>query len=190
MISFQEIIVKFLQILNKTQIQYMIIGGLAVIKWGRPRTTQDIDIIILINDKAIDQFTTVLTSAGYQINPSELRQAITEKSHITIFIPNEILRVDMKGLYSQLDYKSFNNKIKISIFDVETWIETPEDLIIAKLVYNSYQDIEDAASVLLRQFGKLDIKYLKDRAIQENVVKRLDKLLKTTSKSTSEKAKA
>ena len=96
----------------------------------------------------------------------------------------------MKGLYSQLDYKSFNNKIKISIFDVETWIETPEDLIIAKLVYNNYQDIEDAASVLLRQFGKLDIKYLKDRAIQENVVKKLDKLLKTTSKSTSEKAKA
>ena len=161
----------------------MIVGGLAVIKWGRPRTTQDIDIIVLINDQDIDQFTEILTSTGYTISSSELRQAINEKSHITIFIPNEILRVDMKGLYSQLDYKSFNNKKQTSIFDVETWIEAPEDLIIAKLVFNSYQDIEDAASVIIRQSEKLDITYLRDRASQEKVLKKLNKLLKTTSKS-------
>lgn len=181
MINFQEIIIKFLQTLNRTQVQYMLIGGLAVIKWGRPRTTQDIDILIMIDDKDIEQFTSNLTSAGYEIKSSELHQAFSEKSHITIFIPNEIVRVDMKGVYSQLDYKSFKNKIKTSIFDIEAWIETPEDLIIAKLVFNSYQDLEDAASVLLRQVGKLDMKYLKERAIQENVIKRLNKVLKDTS---------
>jgi len=158
---------------------------LAVIKWGRPRTTQDIDIIVLIDDKNIDQFTNILTSAGYIITPSELRQAFTENSHITIFISKEIIRVDMKGLYSQLDYATFKNKRKISIFDVETWIEAPEDLIIAKLVFNSYQDIEDAASVILRQSGKLDTIYLKNRAIKENVLSRLNKLLKKISKSKS-----
>jgi Nucleotidyltransferase of unknown function (DUF6036) len=162
----------------------MLIGGLAVIKWGRPRTTQDIDVIIMIEDKYIEQFTSTLTSAGYEIKSSELRQAISEKSHITIFIPNEIVRVDMKGVYSQLDHKSFRNKIKTPIFDVETWIETPEDLIIAKLVFNSYQDLEDAASVFLRQAGKLDMKYIKERALQEKITKRLDKLLKKTSQST------
>lgn len=162
----------------------MIIGGLAVIKWGRPRTTQDIDIIIMIDDKEVEQFTSTLTSAGYEIKSSELHQAFSEKSHITIFIPNEIMRVDMKGAYSQLDYKSFKNKIKTSIFDVDTWIETPEDLILAKLVFNSYQDLEDAASVLLRQAGKLNMKYLRERAIQEKVTKGLNRLLKSNSQST------
>ena len=42
--------------MNKTKINYMIIGGLAVIKWGRPRLTQDIDIIIQINNNQIQSF--------------------------------------------------------------------------------------------------------------------------------------
>lgn len=159
----------------------MIIGGIAVIKFGRPRTTQDIDIIIQIDDKDIDPFVKILTSEGYKINPSEIRQAFMEKSHLTIFIPNEILRIDLKGIYSQLDFKSFNNKKKTTIFEIETWIESPEDLVIAKLVYNSYQDIEDATSVIIRQSNKLNMNYLKERAIQEKVLKKLEKILNKLS---------
>ena len=168
--------------MNKTKINYMIIGGLAVIKWGRPRLTQDIDIIIQIKDAQIEFFAETLTSERFEVEAAEIRQAFREKSYVSIFFPDDILRIDIKGLYSRLDHRSFSNRKKTIIFGVETWIETPEDLIIAKLVYNSYQDLEDAASVMLRQCDKIDFDYLKFRAEEENVVKELDDLILKTKK--------
>ncbi len=168
--------------MNKTKVNYMIIGGLAVIKWGRPRLTQDIDIIIQINNMEIESFAKILSSEKFEVQASEIQQALKENSHISIFFPDDILRIDLKGIYSHLDQRSFINRKKTIIFGVNTWIEAPEDLIIAKLVYNSYQDLEDAISVILRQTDKLNYEYLNIRAKEENLIEALNDLLNKTKK--------
>jgi hypothetical protein len=53
--------------------------------------------------------------------------------------------------------------------NLETWIEAPEDLIIAKLIYGSPQDIEDVFSVIVNIRDHLDMNYLTKRAKEENV---------------------
>ena len=51
-----------------------------------------------------------------------------------------------------------------------------EDTILAKRVYGSYQDIDDAKSILLRQGKRLDMDYLKKQAKHFDVLGALDSL--------------
>ena len=58
------------------QIQYLIVGGLAVNLHGIPRVTQDIDIIILMTKSNIKKLNSVLKELDYiprlPINPDDL----------------------------------------------------------------------------------------------------------------------
>ena len=44
--SVEKIIQLLAKYMDEMGIDYVIVSGIAVIAWGRPRTTQDIDIII------------------------------------------------------------------------------------------------------------------------------------------------
>ena len=72
------------------------------------------------------------------------------------------------------------NRRKITLFGLKTWIKTPEDLIVAKLIYGSPQDIEDALSVIINMKDELDIDYLTKRAQEENVYNMLTKIFRKT----------
>ena len=57
-----ELFYKVLDSLNIEQVDYILIGGFAVILYGMPRFTQDLDIIINLNEDNIDKL--VLFSIG------------------------------------------------------------------------------------------------------------------------------
>ena len=75
-----------------------------------------------------------------------------------------------------MDISSLKNRRKTEIFGIETWIESPEDLIIAKLVYGGQQDVEDVLAVILARKDELNISYLKKRSIEEYVTAKLLRL--------------
>ena len=70
------------------------------------------------------------------------------------------------------------NRRKITLFGLKTWIKTPEDLIVVKLIYSSPQDIEDVLSVIINMKDELDIDYLTKRAKEENVYNMLTKMFR------------
>jgi len=68
---------------------------------------------------------------------------------------------------------SLRNRRKTEIFGIETWIESPEDLIVAKLVYGGQQDEEDVLAVILAQKDNLRMSYLQEKAKEERVDEKL-----------------
>jgi len=52
------------KILKRLEIPYIITGGMAVLLWGRPRFTADIDIVIELKEKYIDKLETALRELG------------------------------------------------------------------------------------------------------------------------------
>lgn len=74
--------------------------------------------------------------------------------------------------------KGFERAQDLEFFGVCTRIEKPEDIIVAKIVYGSPIDIEDALAILMKQRENLDLKYLKRRAQEEGVRVELDGLMK------------
>jgi ribosomal protein S8 len=171
---FETFIKKVLEVLERAKVKYVIVGGVAAILYGRPRTTVDLDVLVLV--KEIEKFCELLKKEGFEVEKEEFEKSLKDKTHITIFHKKSPFRIDLKGLYSSLDEASLKRRRRVKIFGKKAWIESPEDLIIAKLVYGSEQDLEDVKAVLLRQ-KRLELKYLMKRAEEEKVSKRLKKIL-------------
>ncbi len=63
---------EFIELLNKNQIEYLVVGGYAVGIHGYPRYTGDIDIWIKISEEIADKMVSILEEFGF--GPYELKR--------------------------------------------------------------------------------------------------------------------
>lgn len=163
--------------LELTKVSYVIVGGLVTIIYGRPRTTMDIDIIISQSDN-FNILEKTFKANGFDITENEIKIALEESSHCSIFHDKYPYRIDLQGIYSRLDKIAFDNKEKRKALGISLMIEKIEDAIIGKLVYGSQQDLEDAKSIFENQKEKIDLNYLNNYAKELGVSDKLKKLIK------------
>lgn len=175
----EEFVKKLTSALNNCGIEYMLIGGVAAIYYGRPRTTLDCDIVISLQQDGIKDFCACLKKNGFRIREQDILMAFKEKSHFNAYLDNlSVFRADFSWKdSSNLNIQGFAHSKEETLFGVRVRMERPEDIIIAKLVYGSPQDIDDAKAILLRQ-KQLGKSYLLKRADEEGVRKELEALLK------------
>jgi hypothetical protein len=63
----EKLLVKIAKTLDENKIAYMIIGGQAVLLYGVPRLTEDIDITLGIDVKGAKLLKTVIRKLGFRI---------------------------------------------------------------------------------------------------------------------------
>lgn len=173
---FEKFTRRVLKALQESGIDYVIIGGLAAIKYGRPRSTMDIDVIVKVNPKRMSHIETLIqafTRHELKINTLDLEKSLLEGAHIPVFDKRSPYRLDLKNVHDKLDFTSFSNRRINEIFSIETWLEPPENLIVAKLVYGEQQNEEDVLAVILTQKDSLKMSYLQERAKEERVNEKL-----------------
>ena len=70
--GFQGLVTRVLKALNQSKLSYAITGALAVSYFGRPRTTQDIDILLGFKPSYADKISSTLRKAGLNVTPKAL----------------------------------------------------------------------------------------------------------------------
>ena len=170
---------KLVGILDEARIPYMVIGGYALIAYGRIRTTQDIDIAIAASFPDIVRTHGLLKKSGYQLPSAPNREA-------PLFLATDLENQVEFEIWTEpdgvvFDAELLNRRIRIRPFgdDFEVFAIGPEDFIVNKLARRSrgVGDEQDAASVLKRQEGRLDNDYLMRRAKQAKVTGLLETLM-------------
>ncbi len=174
--DFYDVVKLTVGFLNGNKIPYMVVGAVSVAVWGAPRTSQDIDIIIHLKDDDIKKFADFCKNNKLSVDEEEIKQAFEERSHFTVFDDESTYRLDLKGIYNDFDRISFSRRRKVEFRDFVLWINSPEDCILAKLLFGSLQDLNDAKTILLRQKGKLDMRYVKEQARHFKLLGKLDSL--------------
>lgn len=151
---------------------YVLIGAWALAVWGRPRATNDLDFLVLVNEDNVDRLRSRLTQAGLEFdetwqewNPmlrgSQLRfqsQGVT----IDILLPRD-----------PHDQQVFLRKRKKRMDGSYYWVVCPEDFILQKLKVGRPRDFEDTTSVMDRFRDKLDREHLAHWARQLGVMEEL-----------------
>jgi len=120
---------------------YCVIGALAVGAWGRPRATQDIDLLILLEESTQPAFTGRLESAGFILDEEWVR--------VDLMIPGDVH-----------EREALTRRVSLTIEGLPVWMATSEDLILLKLKACRDHDLVDAQSVVHRQATRLDLDYL------------------------------
>lgn len=161
--SMNEILKLVCTFLNEENVVYVVVGGLAVLFYGIPRTTMDIDLIIAMDMDETKRFAQFLTENDFFADEEDIKTAFEEKSHATIEDKTSMIRLDIKGIYSENDRITLEGRRKVSSANFEFYITSPEDLIANKLLFGSDQDVKDAEGIYVRQFDHLDMEYLEER---------------------------
>ena len=145
--------------LEKAGIPYMIIGGQAVLLYGEPRLTRDIDITLGVN---IDQIETLLALAQ-QISLKPLPEDVAAFVRQTMVLPaldeQTGIRVDFIFSFTPYESQAILRAKKIRVLDQDVCFATVEDLIIHKIFAGRARDIEDVQTVVLKN-SALDIPYI------------------------------
>ncbi len=111
-------------------------------------------------EQILDLVCEFLKENGFHADEYDMRAALKEKSHCTVEDKDTMFRLDIKGVYSEMDERALRNKRKVDLNAIAIWIATPEDTIVNKLVFAREQDIKDALGILVRQYDTLDMDYL------------------------------
>ncbi|MGY5863612.1 MAG: DUF6036 family nucleotidyltransferase [Candidatus Thorarchaeota archaeon] len=168
--EFPEILQFVCSYLTENEIDYVVVGGVAVMYHGVPRTTVDIDLILQIDDDDIPAFVDFLNSNRFSATVQDMKVALKEKSHSTVFFANSLLRLDIQGVNSNFDRMTLDRAILIELFDTPIKLGTAEDTIINKILFQGEQDLRDALGILSRKEHELDFTYIESTCKQLKIL--------------------
>jgi len=160
---------------------FAIIGGLAVARWGQPRMTQDIDFVVSLADRSLEELAVYLsgkaTIGGLQ---DPLLGAITFM-HQAEEVSVPIQLIQFPPAWEEVAFQDVEEeKINKLLLPFVSW----KALILLKLYAGGAQDIEDIKAVLkINQPKEKELVELLKQAESLRVDRRLEKALLETSKS-------
>lgn len=126
--------------LDSQNIEYMISGSFALLAYTIPRMTRDIDIVINIQNKDVENFLALFTNNFY-IEPNTVREEVAKRGMFNVIDFKTGFKIDfIVRKNSEFNIHEFKRRKKQEIFGYETWIVSIEDLIISKL--NWIQEIQ------------------------------------------------
>jgi len=170
-----KFVFRFVDILGKSNINYVIVSGYVSILLGRTRATEDVDILIEnINKEKFQKFYNLV----YDKNMWILNQITMEKSYdmlkdgiaIRIAERNEIVpNIELKFTKEDLDYIAMKTRLKVLVNDKQAFISNIELQIAFKFYLGTNKDIEDAIHLYELFKDKLDNKLIKEFATKLNV---------------------
>jgi predicted nucleotidyltransferase len=170
-------------ILNKRNIPYMIIGGQAVLLYGEPRLTKDIDIVLGLEPAELG----TLKSAVEELGLSILVENESDFVEKTLVLPAEDresgFRIDFVFSFSPYERQALARTKAVTIGGVPVRFASLEDLIIHKIVAGRPRDLDDVKGILLRN-PAFDKPYVLqwlgefDRSLEEDFTGRFEQVLR------------
>jgi|WetSurMetagenome_2_1015567.scaffolds.fasta_scaffold130649_2 hypothetical protein len=150
--------------LNRLKLPYMLTGAVAVTYYGAPRTTHDIDMVILISPADIPRLKAAL-EPDFSVDEVSVKAALREGSMFNAIHEETGFKVDfwmLKG--GEYDQTAFARRVQAQLLGAEMFLPAPEDVIIAKLEWHRMSDMDkhysDAQGVAAVQKCQLDTAYI------------------------------
>jgi len=157
----EKLIKRIAQRLDEDKIPYMIIGGQALLIYGRPRLTRDIDITLGIDaddfalvEKACKKLKLKILPENPEVFAKETRVLPTEE-------PKSRIRVDFIFSFTPYEMQAIKRAKEVIIGNYPVKFASCEDVIIHKMVAGRAIDDEDVASILVKNKNSIDLKYVK-----------------------------
>jgi len=177
----KELLVDCLERLNRSGFAYMLTGSMASNYWGIPRTTHDLDFVLVIQPGDVERLSAAF-SQGFFLRPESIRKAFQPPHQFNAIDELSALKVDFWLLRDNaFEQNAFARRLQVALFGVPAWIATAEDVILHKLHWHrltpSDRQLADAAGVYAVQSGSLDLAYLRHWADFLGVRGELDALV-------------
>ena len=162
----EKLLHKIAQILDEKNIPYMIIGGQAVLLYGSPRLTRDIDITLGVDTDKFLPIAGICRELGLSILPENPEDFVKETKVLPTDDPESRMRVDFIFSFTPYETQAIQRTQKVLINNYPVKFASCEDLIIHKMIAARAIDIEDIKKILIKNKNSIDIDYIKKWLIE------------------------
>jgi len=156
---FERLLERIAKALESIGIPYMVIGGQAVLLYGEPRLTKDIDITLGAD---LDRLADVLRLVrSIDLNPLVDPDTFTKQTMVLPCAdPGTGIRVDLIFSFTPYERQAMTRVRKVKVGGTEIRFASVEDLIVHKMIAGRPRDLEDVKTVIVKN-ANADLSYIR-----------------------------
>jgi hypothetical protein len=176
-----EFLGRLIERLEKAGIPYMVAGSVGSSLHGRPRATQDVDVVIAPTQEQLDGFVASLGET-YYVSPEAVREALQHRTMFNVIDIEAGWKADFVIRKTRpFSVEEFQRRRRVDVMGRSVWVVSPEDVILSKLEWakghSSQVQFSDALGVAILHYEGLDLDYLGKWAKEIGVEDQLARLL-------------
>lgn len=168
-------------VLDELGIEYLVGGSIASSVHGRPRTTQDVDIVARIGGSHVAPFVAALEHEFY-VDAEMIRDAIARRASFNVIHLETMLKVDVFVFAGDdLGVEEMKRRVAVPLRDASVWFASPEDIVLQKLDWYrkgegvSERQWRDLVGVIAVQGARFDLGYARLWATRLGLAELLEK---------------
>lgn len=179
-----EVTLQVISALDELSIPYVVGGSIASSIYGRPRATQDVDVVADIRDEHVTEFVAALRADFYLDEPA-VRDAVQRRSTFNVIHLHTLFKVDVfvakDDVPTARELARSRPYLPPQAAGREVKLASPEDTIVQKLYWYrlgdhiSERQWSDALGVLTVRGTLLDLPYMRELAETMGVSDLLDR---------------
>lgn len=155
---FERLLKRLARGLNQAGLQYMVIGGQAVLLYGEPRLTKDIDITIGADLNRLSEVRHFVETLGLRLLADP--ETFTRQTMVLpCQEPESGIRVDFIFSFTPYEQQALARVKTVKVGDTEVCFASLEDLVVHKMIAGRPRDLEDVTNVL-RKNSSADLSYI------------------------------
>lgn len=181
----EKLIKKIALHLDKGKIPYMIIGGQAVLLYGTPRLTRDIDITLGIDTDKFFLIKNLCNKTGLKILSKNPENFAKETKVLPAEDTKLKIRIDFIFSFTLYEKQAIKRAKKVIMNGYSVKFASCEDVIIHKMFAGRAVDEEDVKNILIKNKSKVNLRYIKNWLLefdrisgQKGIINRFARLLK------------
>ncbi len=173
---FERLLKKVALQLKEASIPYMVIGGQAVLLYGEPRLTRDIDITMGIGVDGVDKVKKTIQIIGLKSLIQKEKEFVEKNMVLPTIDKKSGIRIDFIFSFSPYERQAIERAKDIKLGRSLVRFASLEDVVIHKIIAGRGRDLEDVRSILLKN-PRYDLIYIEkwlkefDKSLGEKFIK-------------------
>ncbi len=167
--------------LDRGGVRYVIVGSMATARWGVPRTTLDIELVLILDPLGIDGVLAAMDRDDVYVPIDAARNALAHGGSFDVVHTTSGAKIDVfvAPPDDEFERSRLDRRVHADVFGHAAWIATAEDVILSKLRgrIESGSETQWRDCVEIAAVEELDRHYLWSWAPELGVVDDLAELL-------------
>jgi len=136
--------------LDRGGVPYMVMGGQAVLLYGEPRLTRDIDITVGLDSSEWDRIERIAQKVGLEVLVEEPEEFVKRTMVLPVRDGRSGIRVDFIFSNSLFERTALKRTKEANILGGAVRFASLEDVVVQKMVAGRARDMEDVRIMLLK----------------------------------------
>ncbi len=157
-----EVLRALAHVLRGLDLRWYLFGAQAVVIWGRPRMTADIDVTVALEPHASSALVDAMSGAGFVLRIATDVEAFVARTRVLPFLhePSRI-PVDVVLAGPGLEQEFIARAEPVDLGGLEVPVLSAEDLVTTKILAGRPKDIDDVAGILRERGKRLDLERIR-----------------------------